>query len=312
MVAASYRSGRGTKRFCVRFVKMLCSSGLAEDHREILENLVFLGLTQTQARVYVASLATRNATAKQIAEVAGLNIAVTYRRIKELLAMRLLELRLGSPNRYLAITPDRALGSLLEKSETEVRYRRHLALGLGRVLKGLMDQGPDTKEGISEPKVAYRLLTGRKRLFDESQRLRNRTDHELLLIVPAMGLRRLVRHGYVHEARQYVRRGITMKIITEITGKNIIEADQLASLVSVRHHPKISFRLGIYDRETLHIGAAYDDDPLSDGSKDVYLIVRDKALAGSMALLFDAMWGRSVRPGPILRKLSASGMKHQL
>jgi sugar-specific transcriptional regulator TrmB len=282
---------------------------LEKNHEELFENLRFLGMTRTQARVYVASLTMKYATARQIAETADLDIAVTYRRIRELVRMNLIELRLGSPNQYTAIQPERALNALLEKSNADARYRRHLVTELMRDLTTLVDREPIDPESGPQPRTAYRLLTGRDRLFEESQRLRNQTKHELLLIIPALGLRRLVRHGYVHEVTDCVRRGITVRIITEITEMNILESGQLANLVTVRHYPKISFRLGIYDRETLHIGAAYDDDPLSDGTRDVYLIISDKALANSMALLFDAIWDRSVRPTSILKRMSTPAVR---
>ncbi len=274
-----------------------------EDQEKLLENLQFLGLTRTQSRVYVASLKLNNATATQISQLAGLNVAVTYRRIKELLGLDLIEIRLGSPNRYSATDPVRALRGLLEKSESEVKFRRHLVGELERSLTAMADQKSNTMENGYEHKVAYRLLAGRDRLFDESRRLREETSRELLLIIPSLGLRRLVRHGYVQEVTQCLRRGVTVKIITEITDSNALESDQLAGLVSLRHYPKISFRLGIYDRETLHIGAAYDDDPSSDGSKDVYLVISDRALASSMALMFDAIWDRSARCEPVLKRL---------
>jgi sugar-specific transcriptional regulator TrmB len=106
---------------------------LEKNHEELLENLRFLGMTRTQARVYVASLTMKYATARQIAEIAGLDVAVTYRRIRELLKMNLIELRLGSPNQYIAIQPEIVLNALLEKSNADAKYRRHLVSELAQI-----------------------------------------------------------------------------------------------------------------------------------------------------------------------------------
>lgn len=276
---------------------------MERDISELLDNLRFLGLTQTQARVYITSLRLGVLTAKQISSEAGMNIAVTYRRIKELSKMNLLEVRLGSPNKYEAVHPHEVLKRLLERSEAEVRYRRHLVGRVDRELSALIDQRPSRVEAAMPPEIAYRLVRGRDRLFDESQRLRRQTERELSLIIPALGLRRLVRHGYVQEVAECVRRGVNVRIITEITNSNIIESSRLASLVSMRHYPKISFRLGVYDREKLHIGAAYDEDLTSDGSNDIYLLISDPALASSMAVLFDAVWEKSRKSDSVLKRL---------
>jgi sugar-specific transcriptional regulator TrmB len=276
---------------------------LEPDTNSLLDDLVSLGLTKTQALVYLVVLRVGAVTARQVSKEANVSLRVAYKTIKELTEMSFLEVRLGLPNKYGAVQPDEALRRLAGKLEADTKSKVNLIGMIGEGLMTLANQSSRGPQNAAPGDPTYRVIRGRDRLFDESQHLRKQTRHELLLILPALGLRRLVRHGYAQEVGECVRRGVDVRIITEITGSNVIESSTLASLVSLRHYPSVSFRLGVYDREKFHIGAAYDDDPASDGSNDIYLLISDPAMARSMVVLFEAVWEKSHRADVVLKRL---------
>lgn len=273
---------------------------------DTIDRLKSLGLDTAQARLYVSTLKFGPASVKDLAARSGMHVATTYRKMKELLQLDLVEERLGSPNLYTARDPSEALGRLLERAEANLKLKCYQANEAETSLLEMAGRKPAGAEGASSPKVSYRLVMGRDALYRISRRMKEEATKEILLIVPAKGIRRLVREGYLDEIINGVRRGVAIRMVTEITDANMLEGTELADLIELRHYPRISFRLGIYDRAKCHIGAAYDDDPSSDGSNDIYLIIEDAALAKSMVPLFEGIWEKSVPAASVLKRLKAA------
>ena len=79
-----------------------------------------LGLTRTQAKVYIANLKAGRATAKTISKFAGIGREEVYRVLPALLALGLITRIIITPSMYEAILPKNAITILLRNKEEEL------------------------------------------------------------------------------------------------------------------------------------------------------------------------------------------------
>lgn len=102
-----------------------------QENEEEIESLQLLGLTQNQAKVYLALIKSENSTAKTLSNLSGLATCDVYRVIPELQKLGLLEVLVASPKEFRATPPEHAMNILckqMEKQfqETQVKARKLL------------------------------------------------------------------------------------------------------------------------------------------------------------------------------------------
>ena len=88
---------------------------------KIISDLVQIGLSIDQAKVYTSGSRLGKTSAKAIAKECSLDLSTAYSRLKELVRAGLFEIELGTPNLYIARCPDEFLqkckSGLLEQSQ---------------------------------------------------------------------------------------------------------------------------------------------------------------------------------------------------
>ncbi len=88
---------------------------MREVREKLVEQLVELGLTLNEAKVYVALIELGTATPSDIATLSGVPVSKIYYILSELERKGIAESQQGKPKLYRAIEPSRALKILLEK-----------------------------------------------------------------------------------------------------------------------------------------------------------------------------------------------------
>ncbi len=80
--------------------------------------LIQLGFTETQSKIYLTLIKTRETDAKNLAKEANISNQVTYRTLDELLAKGIVEKKLSMPNKYQAI-PLEAVADMVLNAKAE-------------------------------------------------------------------------------------------------------------------------------------------------------------------------------------------------
>lgn len=86
---------------------------------ENVETLINMGLTQTQARIYISNFQTGPATVKQIGIVAEIAREDVYRVLPSLITMGLTKKHLTSPTMYESVEPKHAIDILLKTKQDD-------------------------------------------------------------------------------------------------------------------------------------------------------------------------------------------------
>ena len=265
--------------------------------------LMKLGLTRRQAAVFLTLCIKGALTIREISNEIKMHAVAVHKTLKELLAYNLVDMLLGAPNRYVAKKPNEVARNILDYHLNKFNASKMYSELLKRSLEDVEKAFPllEKKEDI---RPSYKLIIGRKALYSEIIRLLNQTRREHFIIMSPYGVVRVVRHGLVDHYRGCVERGVNIKVISEVTELNVLEASYLDKVVEFRHLPNIQLRMNISDVDTMIISAICDDSDLSLHSTDeINLIIKDRFMCNGFKKIFLEMWKNSIDARKIINEI---------
>jgi sugar-specific transcriptional regulator TrmB len=108
----------------------------SQNENKAIINLQSLGLTQNQAKVYIALLRCKESnTAKAISKVSGLAACDVYRVLEDLQNLGLIDTIVASPKEFRAIPPDDAISILSSVRQREFKIIKTKAMETASWLK---------------------------------------------------------------------------------------------------------------------------------------------------------------------------------
>lgn len=249
-----------------------------------------LGLTKTEARIYLCLLEQSPLAAGTIADLTGTSRSSVYLILRSLVDKGLVDAGAGYSSRFQPSAPDVALTGLLERDREELRERER---SVQTALPDLMQRFATSAGGDGE---LVEILRTPKIVGDRFDRLHAAAEHTIDIVV-----RRPVQVG----------------------GSNQPELDALARGVRARaiydhglmHHPAVAENIGAWVAAGEEARVFHGDLPMKWAVFDghtvlmplfapglggvVALIVRSRELAGALGLLFDTLWTASVAVEPV-------------
>ncbi len=201
-------------------------------------------MPERAARVYLAAARGGPQTASELARTTALHRVDTYRYLKWLVSEGLLVMQGQRPGRFVAVPPaelfDRWIGRTREKLDRLRESREH-------VIEEWRDHLPEAVAGDPRP---FAVLEGHLALGRFFSRRVGTARREILLIVPGGGLGHLIDEGALAGLKQARRRGVKVRLVTEIDPANLASAKALAEVADVRSVPApIPRRAIVFDRD---------------------------------------------------------------
>lgn len=256
--------------------------------------LTSCGLTPNQARIYIFLLAEGTSPVRNISKNLGLHRVDVYRKLRELEDLGLLEERFSSPKRYTAVDPKDAVPALLHKQEERMAsYKRRVSdlfTRLDRLHDSVIDQQSPRgdSEGVDS---SYRLVTGRRRYYEEMRKMIRGAKGEVLRIVSSGGITRTFLAGIDKEYALAKSRGVSIRMISEINPQNRRYARRLSRVVQLKHLDGVRLRFTCVDKSESIISARFDEASQSlDSAEDRYIVFRDTKLADCFQFFFEHLW----------------------
>ena len=257
------------------------------DH--ISSALMRLGLTQAQARAYVAVLTLGRGSAAEIAKCCrSTDVSTTRRRMKELMKMHLIKAELGRPNVFSVINPEVALDELLSRAKAEMASKMKMVEELQKEIIRFHKNVPEMPSTVRRS-FSYHLVRGRNQFLKESCKFCRQAKRESLLILPPRAINVIPRIA-IDDFKACISRGVAIQIITEICDANLKDAQRLSQLCQIRNHKFVPVEMHIWDRKTTCFGAVKELAGGPDHTDDPYLVIEDPSFAEAMALFFGALW----------------------
>lgn len=196
---------------------------------ELLDLLSQHGIPEKGARVYLAACRAGPQTASELARVSALSRVETYRFIKQLAADGLLQANGGRPMRFAALPPEELLDRWIRRASDRVR---RLEQDRGKILTDWEEARTEFDE--RDPRK-FAVLEGRDTIHRFLVKRLGTAKRQVLLSASGSSLHRVVDAGTDRALREAHARGVKVRIVTEVSPQNLVDAKHLSSFAELRH-----------------------------------------------------------------------------
>jgi sugar-specific transcriptional regulator TrmB len=266
--------------------EMILQSDTAVSEQTVSALLDF-GFTFLQARVYLALLSLGAGRASHVASTAGIVRPEAYRILRELATKGLVQTNLGSPATYTATAPNEALSILLEQAKNKVTILDKKKVPLIKSLSSIHAGTNDTND------QRLSVITGGGNLVVKLNQMMTDAKEECVGIVSRYGLRRFAEDKTAGAMISSKKRGVRVRLITEIDQSNVKLARRLARHFEVRKSHDILFYMVVVDGSEMVFGPAF---PVSDreaknlDERKLDLWTNNPRFVRGMYTMFERLW----------------------
>jgi sugar-specific transcriptional regulator TrmB len=196
---------------------------------DLLELLAQHGVPEKGARVYLAACRAGPQTASELARLSAVSRVEAYRFIKLLSADGLLQATGGRPMRFAALPPDELLDRWIRKASDRVR---RLEQDRNKILTDWEEARTEFDE--RDPRK-FAVLEGRTTIHRFLLKRLGTSEQQVLLSASGVSLPRVIDAGTDRALREAHDRGVKVRVVTEVTPQNLVDAKHLSSFVELRH-----------------------------------------------------------------------------
>ena len=265
----------------------LMDRGNFQKSNSIADDLASLGLTLSQAKLYLFFLSYGASPARAASKELGLHRVDVYRKLHELQELGLVEQHIASPKRYVAVSPGQAIRAILTRqreNEALLKQRADFLLPKLNLLRTHQTQNGDNLAG-----PLYRLGIGRTRYHNEMVALVRAAKHEVLRMLSSDSLIRNFQTGFYREYARAASRGISIRMITEVTPANRNMVRRLSKVIKVRQLDEVKLRFAVIDKSVTVFGTSYKPG-FKEYEDNSYIVLKDPNFAIAFCSFFDHLW----------------------
>ena len=245
------------------------------------------GLTEYEARAFLALLELENSEASPVADLARVPRTKIYQALDGLESKKLLAVIPDRPKRY-QVQP---ISNYIESLEANYRSR---ATALETQKDALSEEFAPRGKVTMERSGGFVVLKGRANISSKLCELIGKANEDFAVATSAMGAHRLAYHHDLLE--EAAGRGSKVRILAPATAENAEACEKMLGKADVRHAlvdlgaVTLAF---VDEKEVMLIHHVPDDRHYFQGA-DVALWSDDPAIVTSLKALFTLGWGLSV------------------
>jgi sugar-specific transcriptional regulator TrmB len=268
------------------------------ESREAAEKLEKIALSRLESRVYLALLQNGQKKASEISDSIDANRVDVYRCLKKLRQRGILEVTFSRPLKFSAVEPEVLQMILISEQELSLRGFRAEVAKLCEQLKTLpvnKDKANlSLQEALSKERkggARFELKQGRQ-VFEKWKRMVENSKDETLIILSHIGLMTHSVEGFSDLYSKASRRGVSIKMITEVDKENFDQAIEFSKICSLKIARSASemLRYIIVDNDQAMISGGY---PSNDPKEFTGICTNNLLLIKSLRLDFKDKWRRA-------------------
>jgi sugar-specific transcriptional regulator TrmB len=261
--------------------------------------LVELGLSPTEAQIYLALLQNASIGASALAGLTGLSRSRVYQTLCSLTDKGLVESGAGYGSKFAVVPPEQALPALVQREEESLAERKSVAGRLGQRLAALADPVE------TAPEELIQILRNPRAVADRFDRLQLEAEKQIDIFTKPPFFIAAANRAANPALVKALRRGVHARSLYE---KAAIDDPAIGPYLSQWITAGEEAR--VYDGELPHKLAIFDKQivlmPLimpADQTRTV--LIRHPQLAQSLSMLFEFLW-REAEPisAPASRKIT--------
>lgn len=248
------------------------------------------GVAPKGARLYLAACRAGAQTASELARLSAVNRVEAYRVLQRLVADGLLKPTGSRPQRFAALPPD----DLMDRWIRRAADRLHrLELDREKVLadweegRTELDDGDPRRFAVLEDGETIRRFL-KKRI--------GLAEQQVLVSTGGASLPGLLDDGVDRALREAARRGVKVRIVTEVVPSNLTEAKHLAAFADLRHaEGGVANRAVVVDRAGALVYVSGEDGLGPVGAGQVALWSSAPSFLGLARGYHKRLWGPADR-----------------
>ena len=239
---------------------------MARAGSDILELLGEHGIPEKAARIYLAACRAGPQTASELARLSAVNRVDAYRLIKQLTREGLLEATNGRPRRFESLPPRALVDLWIRRASDRVRQ---LERDREKILSDWEEQRTGFHDG--DPRK-FAVLEGRETIRRFLLKRIGTAERQVLLSTTGLSLPGLIDGGLDRALREAARRGVKVRVVTEVYPPNLVEAKHLASFAELKHSSgPVTNRAVVFDRLGALVYVSGEDGLGRSGEEQVAL-----------------------------------------
>lgn len=241
-----------------------------------------------EVKVWTALLSRGVSTAGELSNISDVPRSRTYDILETLEKKGFIVMKLGKPIKFVALKPEEVV-ERVKKNLTRIAADKSQRL---EKLKGeeiLSELSDLFTQGIKfiEPADLSGSVKGRQNVYNHLDMMIREAEKSITIVTTAPGLNRKM-EALLPSLEKANKRGVTIRIATQITEDNKQVAKELAKFAEVRNMPKMRARFAIVDSQQL-LFMVLDDETVHP-NYDVAIWLSTDFFALAMEQLFEAAW----------------------
>jgi sugar-specific transcriptional regulator TrmB len=241
-----------------------------------------------EVKVWTALLSRGVSTAGELSNISDVPRSRTYDILETLEKKGFIVMKLGKPIKFVALKPEEVIERVkknLVKSADDKSKRLDKLKGeeILTELSSLFTQGVK----FVEPSDLSGSVKGRQNVYNHLDMMIREAEKTITIVTTAPGLNRKM-EALLPSLEKAKKRGVTIRIASQITDINKQVAKDLTRVAEVRSMPKMRARFAIVDSQQL-LFMVLDDETVHP-NYDVAIWLSTDFFAAAMEQLFEAAW----------------------
>ena len=241
-----------------------------------------------EVKVWTALLSRGVSTAGELSNISDVPRSRTYDILETLEKKGFIVMKLGKPIKFIALKPSEVIervkkNLVVDAQEKSKRLDKLKKEDILEELSGLFNEGIK----FVEPADLSGSVKGRQNVYNHLDMMIRDAQSTITIVTTANGLNRKL-EALMPVLERAKKRGVTIRIATQITDENRSVAKQLSKVAEIKHTPKMRARFAIVDSNQL-LFMILDDDVVHP-NYDVAIWLSTDFFAAAMEQLFEAAW----------------------
>jgi HTH-type transcriptional regulator, sugar sensing transcriptional regulator len=263
----------------------------SNDLNEQVLTLTELGLSTTQAKIYLALVKTKSQTAQAISVLSTVSRPDVYRVLNQLQEVGLVEKIIAKPEEFRAIPIEEGVSILLQRRITKTRELQNRSLKLVQSVNQKLESSEATEE---QGRREFVFIPSKNSAYARSERLLRGIQESLYFVGLTKSMSAWLTQ-YSPEMEAALSRGIDCRMILPASPAN---KKFWAPFEKMRKYPNFKVRsisgaptagFSIWDKKEILITTTYADTPLSAAT----LWSNNKGLIELCADYFECLWQKT-------------------
>jgi len=241
-----------------------------------------------EVRVWTALLSRGVSTAGELSNISDVPRSRTYDILETLEKKGFIVMKLGKPIKFVALKPSEVIERVKKNLATDAqekskRLDKLKTEDILEELSGLFNEGIK----FVEPADLSGSVKGRQNVYNHLDMMIRDAQDTITIVTTAQGLNRKL-EALMPVLEKAKKRGVTIRIATQVTEDNKVVAKQLSKVAEIKHAPKMRARFAIVDSNQLLFMIL--DDNIVHPNYDVAIWLSTDFFAAAMEQLFESAW----------------------